>query len=176
MLGEDKGEESAKRAWSNVGGHACNVPALKVLPKIHKPRLPNGDPKTRPVVGAANALNSRAGDLVADVIEAVIRVGGGMEECISTEEVLNKLENTAKAVKDLNTRVTAASADVTALYPALDIPLTAREVGKERARWSLGTWTLKQLSCMWHTMHSVITVLILQCVSKKFRIIQENII
>ena len=130
-LGEDHGEMNARRAWDNVEGEACHVPIMKVLPKIHKARLPNGDPKTRPVVGAASGLTARAGDLVADLLDSLTKARVPAEELLSTEEVLHNLENAAAKIAKEGERIVPGSADVEALYPNIETELTAEECGKE---------------------------------------------
>ena len=87
------GEGGARRAWENVGGTACSIPPLKVLPKTHKDLEENGDPKTRPVVSSAAGMTSRAGNMIADIIVGVTRAGEGSmkmgREGPSTEVVLS---------------------------------------------------------------------------------------
>ena len=77
---------------------ACNVPEIKVLPKLHKATIDKGDSKTWPVVGASSCLNSRAGNLVADVLETVMNAEGRDSEYYSTEEVANKLDTASEKI------------------------------------------------------------------------------
>ena len=100
-LGEALGDRNAKRAWENISGQACSVPVLRVVPKLHKPTNPNGDPKTRPIVGATSGLTARAGDLLAEVIGNISKVTNPETESTSTEEVLHVKIHTNNKCKHL---------------------------------------------------------------------------
>ena len=114
-----------------VAGEACSVPILKVLPKLHKPPKENGDTKTRPIVGASSGLTARTGDFIADILDCVTQGGESQEEALSTEDVLNKLEDAATRVKDEGERIVVASVDAVGLYPNLNPRAAARQCNKE---------------------------------------------
>ena len=63
------------------------------------------------------------GDLPLDEVDAV-----------STEDVLHALEDAEEVVEEKSEKVVVGSADVRALYPSLDIDLTAKVCGDLVAR------------------------------------------
>ena len=69
-VGSNGTERSAKRVFHNYSSYACILSVLKVLPKSHKPTRPDGNPQTRPVVGAYSCMTSRASEALCDVIGA----------------------------------------------------------------------------------------------------------
>jgi hypothetical protein len=63
---------------------------------------------------------------VNDICEALAKSTTLEDEAISTQVVLNKLEDTEKEVREIGKSVVAASIDAEGLYPNLDIKITAR--------------------------------------------------
>ena len=125
-IGESHGIDNVRRVKGAYQQECDTIPVLFLLPKDHKEKEANGDPKTRPVCGARRSANGRVGNLVSEVLRAVVD-SEETDECISTEEMLYHLEQCKQEVAGLkNTKITVASQDVEALYPALDIEETAR--------------------------------------------------
>ena len=130
-LGQDHGDNNAKRAYDNVAGEACSVPIMTVFPKLHKPVASNGDPVTRPIVGAASGMTARVSNLLADILDCVVKGGSKQEEALSTEDVLSRLEDAATQVEEEGERIVVASVDVIGLYPNLDRRAAARQCNQE---------------------------------------------
>merc|ERR1712079_847671 len=76
------------------------IPILFTLPKDHSRKEENGDPRTRPVCGAKRSVNGRVGNLLSEVLRAVIE-GEETDECISTEEMLHHMEVAAKDIAEM---------------------------------------------------------------------------
>ena len=107
------------------------MPVMHVQPKLHKPTMENGDPKTRAIVAAACDMTARAGDLLADVLDSVVLSGAKQEEALSTEDVLSALEDTATKVNEEGERVVVSSINVVGLYPNLNPERAARQCNDE---------------------------------------------
>ena len=109
-IGESHGVDNVRRVKGAYQQECDSIPVLFLLPNDHKEKEANGDPKTRPICGARRSANGRVGNL-----------------SISTEEMLYHLEQCKQEVAGLkNTKITVASQDVEALYPALNIEESAR--------------------------------------------------
>ena len=59
-VGQNHGEMNRRRCHENAMSENCTVPLLKVYPKVHKPVQADGIPKSRAVVGASDAMSTRA--------------------------------------------------------------------------------------------------------------------
>ena len=70
-VGTGLGPAARTRVMSNLGGEAGVVPNLRVHPKVQKPHEVNGDPRTRPVVGATGGPTVRSGNILSRVLDAV---------------------------------------------------------------------------------------------------------
>ena len=131
-IGTAAGENNAMRAFANVNSESGDVSEIVFYAKKHKKRLPNGDPKTRPVAEARDTMTSRTAELTGRPIECAIKARDEEKlELISQEELLAELEDTEKIVPEVGKRVVVGSLDVEALYPALDIEIVARECAEE---------------------------------------------
>ena len=120
-LGTKHSQGAYVRCLDNLGSEAGDVPTLKLLVKVHKPLGPDGHPQSRPVVAAASGLSSRAGDVVADILEPMVRAQVPRMEDQSTEEVLAQLEEAEIFIRDSGINdAMVGSLDVQALYPSLD--------------------------------------------------------
>ena len=125
-IGESHGSDNERRVRGAYQQDCDTIPILFTLPKDHKDKEENGDPKTRPVCGAKRSVNGRVGNLLSEVLRAVIE-GEETDECISTEEMLHHMEVAAEEIAAVpGVRITVASEDAEALYPSLDIEQSAR--------------------------------------------------
>ena len=132
-LGKNLGPINTARSVANVSSWAVDVLKLKLLPKVHKTLEQNGDLKSRPLVAAASGITSRASNLVADIIDSVVRSDPDRLEDISTEEVLAQLSEAKNEVWESGVRkdeVVTASIDAVALYPNLDQVVSSQLVGQ----------------------------------------------
>ena len=120
-------------AYSASTSMSVSIPNLRVHPKVHKPRLPNGDPPTRPLVGATNGPTLRSGDVVARILDCVSMAREKQSEVLSTEELLGEIEDISDEVTRNSRRAVAGSIDV----KALTHPLTSRNQRKCVPRQSL---------------------------------------
>ena len=134
-IGKSHGDGNVMRVEGAYQQECDTIPILFTLPKDHSRKEENGDPRTRPVCGAKRSVNGRVGNLISEVLRAVIE-GEETDECISTEEMLHHMEVAAKEIAGQGgVRVTVASEDAEALYPSLDIEQSAR-ICAERVRGS----------------------------------------
>ena len=106
---------------ANLSGKACAIPNLRVHPKVHKPTLPNGDPHTRPLVGATSGPTVRSGDILSRILDAVAMAKTSQSEVLSTEELLAELEDVTPRIRSHSRRAVLGSIDVRALFPSLRI-------------------------------------------------------
>ena len=104
-IGESHGSDNERRVRGAYQQDCDTIPILFTLPKDHKDKEENGDPKTRPVCGAKRSVNGRVGNLLSEVLRAVIE---GEEAELP------------------GVKITVASEDAEALYPSLDIEQSAR--------------------------------------------------
>ena len=97
------------------------IPVLSVMPKDHKPLNKDGEPKTRPVVGADTCANGRMSDIMSDFLGPVADAIKESDECKSTEEMLYKTEEATKVIEREGENVVVASEDVEGIFPNLEI-------------------------------------------------------
>ena len=129
--GKNHGDRNSQRVWDNVSSRSGTVPLLHLMPKLHKKYYENGNPQTRPVVGASSGMTMRASEVLCDVIDAVGKSHPDQQECPSTEACCNKMEDSEVIIEERGVNVIVGSIDAVGLYPNLNIPLAAREVSKE---------------------------------------------
>ena len=129
--GKNHGDRNSQRVWDNVSSRSGTVPLLHLMPKLHKKYYENGNPQTRPVVGASSGMTTRASEVLCDVIDAVGKSHPDQQECPSTEACCNKMEDSEVIIEERGVNVIVGSIDAVGLYPNLNIPLAAREVSKE---------------------------------------------
>ena len=118
-IGNDWGDKNAQRCWNNLSTEACVVPLLYPSPKIHKPPTSEGDPQSRPIVQDSSCITSRPGEIVADVLEAVLHSAKRSQECQSTEDMLAKIDLARDVIEAEGDNICVGSGDVVALYPSL---------------------------------------------------------
>ena len=130
-LGIAHSDRNYGRCIDNCGSRAEDVPALRILPKVHKGPSAKGHLQSRPVVAAQSGVSSRAGDIMSDLLEPLVSLQSPRFEDLSTEEVLSQLEDAQKSIASTGRRDTVVgSLDVKALYPSLDQMGSARIVAK----------------------------------------------
>ena len=118
------------RVFDNITSKSIIIPTMAPLPKTHKPRLENGDPKTRCVVFASGSVTKRAEQPVCTVMRGALEARGHKLENCSTEDVLHNMEEAGtNRPEDFKKRTSGFSMDVTSGYNSLDINKTARIVG-----------------------------------------------
>ena len=72
-------------------------------------------------MGANTGISTRAGDLIADILEPLVKMDTERLEDLSTQEVIAQLEEANTEVwKEEPGSVVVASMDAEALYPSLD--------------------------------------------------------
>ena len=126
-VGVNHSHHNHERCTDNVGSIAEDAPALRILPKVHKPLHPQGHPQSRPVVAAATGLTSRCGDILADMLTPLVFMEEPRLEDLSTEEALAQLEEAEGMIRTRgDTMSMVGSLDVKSLYPSLDHNTTAR--------------------------------------------------
>ena len=112
---------------------------MSLLTKTHKPLKPNGDPATRPVVGASKCTNGPLGDVGCHILDAVTQANGGTSrESMSSQDVLFHIEEVTKTIDKKGSEVVFSSMDAIALYPEIKIRAAAAEMG--------GQWRSLRLS------------------------------
>ena len=128
-VGTDGSEQAAKRTWSNLNSSTCTVPALRLAPKLHKKLNPDGNPMTRPIVGANNCMTSRASEVASDVLVAIVdSTDEDTIECESTEDALSRVTAAEARVKRESKEAVMGSGDVVALYPKIYVDKAAADV------------------------------------------------
>ena len=128
-LGSNHSRSNYERCVNNCGSSAHDVPALRILPKVHKGPGPHGHLQSRPVVAAAAGVAARAGDQLADFLTPLVAAQSPRMEDLSTEEVMVQLQEAQAMVRETCTKdVMVGSLDVRALYPSLDQEGSARAV------------------------------------------------
>ena len=118
-LGQHWGEKNEARCWANLATEAAIAPTLYPSPKTHKDLDGLGDPKTRPIVQARSCVTSRAGEIVADLLDAALLSFPEQLECKSTEEMLARVDDANEKVQKDGIDVCIGSGDVIGLYPNL---------------------------------------------------------
>ena len=130
-VGSSQSARNATRCYDNVVSHAEDAATLKLLPKVHKVTREQGHPQSQPLVTASSGMSSRAGDLIADLLEPIVYLTTPRMEDRSTEEVVAQLQEAEVMIRvERESRAMAASLDVKALYPSLDQEESARIVGE----------------------------------------------
>ena len=71
-FGESHGVDNVRRVKGAYQQECDTIPVLFLLPKDHKEKEANGDPKTKPVCGARRSANGRVGNLISEVLRAVV--------------------------------------------------------------------------------------------------------
>ena len=132
-VGANKGEKNAARCFQSLSTQSTIIPVLKCAPKTHKPVNEVGDPVTRPIVSATSCVNSRLGEMLADVIGAV-RKSDKRSECVSTEDMLAQCEAADERIRQLSLvggaipNLMAASGDAVGLFTNIDNVSGPRQV------------------------------------------------
>ena len=122
-LGSAHSRTNYGRCLDNCGLAACDMPNLRMMPKVHKPSGPSGHMQSRQVVSV------RAGDQLADFLTPLVAVQSPRLEDLSMEEVMLQLQEGQEAIRDLRVKDTMASSlDIYALHLSLDQEGTARIV------------------------------------------------
>ena len=101
-MGTNGTEQSAKIMFESYSTYACVLQILKMLPKSHKPLREDGNPQTRPVVGAYSCMTSRTSEHICDLLMGMLtkhQLAG--EESISTEDMCSKLEPAERKVREM---------------------------------------------------------------------------
>ena len=128
-LGSNHSSRNYNRCLDNCGSSANDVPTLRILPKVHKAPGPRGHLQSRPVVAASGGISARAGDQLADFLSPLVASQRPRMEDLSTEEVMEQLEQAQRTMKETKARnIMVGSLDVKALYPSLDQEGSARAV------------------------------------------------
>ena len=70
------------------------------MAKTHKATDPEGNPKSRPIVGAARGLTTPLGEQLSDFLEPVARSRDQIWEAQSTEEVLRKIKEANQVLRE----------------------------------------------------------------------------
>ena len=116
-------------SFNNAGSKAEDVPTMRVLPKVHKDVEPEGHPKSRPVVAVSTGISSRAGDVIANILNPMVQLDLPSMEEQSTEQVLDQLQEAEELIRELgHTNTMVSSLDVKALYPSLNHEEAAESV------------------------------------------------
>ena len=118
-VGINWGEKNQGRCWGNLISEACIAPLLYPSPKTHKPLDQLGDPKSRPIVQASSCITSRPGEILADILQAALLSFPNQQECLSTEEMLAKVDLANEVIRSKGVDVCVGSGDVVGLYPSL---------------------------------------------------------
>ena len=118
-LGANGGDRNQIICWNNGITDTCTAPLLYPSPKTHKPMDPQGDHKSRPVVPATSCVTSRPGEVLTEILNAALRSFPVKHECLSTEEMLVKVDNANQVVREQGRYICVGSGDVTALYLSL---------------------------------------------------------
>ena len=102
-----------------------DLASLYTLRKDHKECTDaNKGPPVRPVCGATNAYNNKLSHLLSMIIKPLNKLNSS--SCSSSEEMMASIQQANE--KGLPTDTVVGSLDVKALYPSLDVDLTARVI------------------------------------------------
>ena len=58
---------------NSMSSWACDPPILRAVAKTHKATDPEGNPKSRPMVGVARGLTTPLGEQLSDLLDPVAR-------------------------------------------------------------------------------------------------------
>ena len=106
--------------------HSCCVCPMYLLVKDHKLVKPGELPPTRPVCSGCSSMGVHLSNILSDIIDAIANSMKNKIEVVSTEDLLNKIDEYNKKVdktKDSNMDLEGLAmtgADATALYPNLE--------------------------------------------------------
>ena len=125
-VGHNWGDRNAARCWGNAVTDSCIAPLLYPSPKTHKDLDESGDPRSRPVVQANSCLTSRPAEILADILDGALLSLPGQSECISTEDMLSRVDSANEIVKAHGVDICVGSGDAVALYPSLRHQESAR--------------------------------------------------
>ena len=121
--GKGLGKKASERARLAKEVSNLVIPQLYLLWKDHKKIGDDGLPKSRPVCGASQTLNTEMSEWVSDILESTLAT---MEssEVISTEDLMSHVDMlNEKWAKDKfkveRGEIFIGSLDATALYPSL---------------------------------------------------------
>ena len=74
-VGEERGPGNSAKAYSNLGNKSGDILIKDTMPKTHKDKDEDGDPKARGLVRAAATQNARVNNFVAEIIDGVRKIG-----------------------------------------------------------------------------------------------------
>ena len=124
QAGTETAESANSRIKRNMLTHDSAVAPLYVLRKDHKPCDDETlGPPTRPVCGASVAYNRRLAHLLSMLIKPIWRNNEGT--CTSTEDMMASIQKVNERLAETGEDAVVISLDVKALYPSMDIELTA---------------------------------------------------
>ena len=117
-------KQACERIKRNMLTHDSAVAPLYVLRKDHKPcEDEQVGPPTRPVCGANVAYNRRLSHILSMIIKPIWR--NNQNTCTSTEEMMASLKSVNDGLARTGEDAVVISLDVKALYPSMDIEMTA---------------------------------------------------
>ena len=126
ILSAGKINEEYKRIKNNMTRANTPIPPLYGLRKDHKPYNNNIEgPPVRPVCGATVSPNQRLSHLLSKILSKIWK-NDTNTICINTEELMADFETWNNDMDSDD--VIAASLDVKALYPSLEINFTIDKV------------------------------------------------
>ena len=82
--------------------------------------------KSHPIVQASSCITSRPAELLSDILEGALLSLPQQSECISTEDMLARVDAANQVIRDKATNICVASGDAVALYPSLRHKESAR--------------------------------------------------
>ena len=130
-IGASQPGKNRVRCWDNASSEACEPAKLSLLPKIHRVPKENGDPHSRPLVAANVGVSTRAGNLIARVLEPMVALALPRMEDLSTEEAISQLNEASDSLRQKKvSSATVSSLDVKSLYPSIPHEDGAKEVAK----------------------------------------------
>ena len=126
-VGTDGPEESAKRTWANFNSESCEIPSMRISPKLHKDLNKDGSPKTRAIVGAGKCMAARGSEILSDAIEAFTE-GEESIECSSTEDMLAQMNRAEAIIKTEKREIISGSADIVNLFPSIKKKIAGQDI------------------------------------------------
>ena len=126
MLRAGEGTKNGKnRVKTNLLVENNDLASQYTLRKDHKESTDaNKGPPVRPVCGATNAYNNKLSHLLSMIIKPMNKLNSS--SCRSSEEMIASIQQANE--KGLPTDTVVGSLDVKALYPSIDVELSARVV------------------------------------------------
>ena len=144
-IGASHGEKAAQRCRQNMIEEGGEVPAMVLLIKDHKKNIKEDPPPTRPVVAGNAGINRNLSNLISTILDPIASRMEGSAENNSTDDLLNKIDEMNKKKEEVmrvgggeeekdrgksdiqhKTIDVVIGADVTALYPSLDVEKSAK--------------------------------------------------